>query len=98
MQLREVGKLAVYLWKMQWLQRPSRWDLSQVVVFMVEATLRGVPRDIQRGEAAAVSTILVVGAYNHCVAPRCTEATPVSTSRPTWNCCCAGESDCLIET
>ena len=25
MQLREVGKLDVYLWKMQWLQRPSHW-------------------------------------------------------------------------
>ena len=27
MQLREVGKLAVYLWKIQWLQRPRPWAL-----------------------------------------------------------------------
>ena len=39
MQLREVGKLAVYPWKMQWLQRPSCWDLPQVEVFTAEAAL-----------------------------------------------------------
>ena len=39
MQLREVGKLAVYPWEMQWLQRPSCWDLPRVDVFTVEAAL-----------------------------------------------------------
>jgi len=31
MQLREVGKLAAYLWKMRWLQRPGRRALPQAV-------------------------------------------------------------------
>jgi len=39
MQLREVGKLAVYLWKMQWLQRPRHWALLWTVCMVRLATL-----------------------------------------------------------
>lgn len=84
MQLREVGKPAAYLWKMRWLQTPGDWarHLAPFVWLAIECALR-------------TCVLLVM---------RCLWGTAGASARPNhdkWlarNCCCAGESDCLIET
>ena len=89
MQLREVGKLAVYLRKMRWLQRPSHWThcgLGSVGC----CSQCGPPTDSYWAADASTHPDLLLG----CII--CTR--PVSIKWLTWNCCCAGESDCLIET
>lgn len=98
MQLREVGKLAVYLRKIRWLQRPSHRALPWAVrcgwLTPGMAALLGLSRAGRVGcrlRCANSPRQEAVWAFSPGPAP-------VSTWWLTWNCCCAGESDCLIET
>lgn len=60
MQLREVGKLAVYLWKIQWLQRPSHWALPWASCVWVEATLPWWPSGSQAGVEPPLPLLLLL--------------------------------------
>lgn len=57
MQLREVGKLAVHLWKMQWLQKPGpRAPLGAVRPQRSDLPV-GMPSGVLRGRVSAARTV-----------------------------------------
>ena len=57
MQLREVGKLAVHLWKMQWLQKPGpRAPLGPVRPQRSDLSV-GTPPGVLRGRVSAARTV-----------------------------------------
>ena len=86
MQLREVGKLAMYLWKMWWLQRPSH---------QAHPGLGSCWVDVAPLAAARCAPGWVTDAQAHPVTGWSGPPTTVMSIKwPTWNCCCAGESDC----
>ena len=49
MRLREVGKLAVHLWKIRWLQKPSQQALPWELCGLRMISLWDVSRDVLRG-------------------------------------------------
>lgn len=97
MQLREVGKLAVHLWKIRWLQRPSQqalswglWELRSITLWDgLSGPFCGAVFAVASASSRTGATLRVLVA---CRADLLTNQWLV------WNCCCAGESDCLIET
>ena len=99
MQLREVGKLDVYLRKIHWLQRPGPgvppralrpW--GQPAPLAPPGVGAGGPRGAPSGGRPPPPA--------RCFPPRrgALPPAPGTTWWLAWNCCCAGESDCLIET
>lgn len=101
MQLREVGKLDVYLWKIHWLQRPSPGVLLWALWF-VEATHPGWCLRALAGDqsVSCPHPLCLFRGRGLCQRGPVPQAQPIpgTTWWLTWNCCCAGESDCLIET
>lgn len=59
MQLREVGKLAVHLWKMQWLQKPGPWAPLGAVRPQRSDLPVGMPSGVLRGRVSAARTVRV---------------------------------------
>lgn len=93
MRLREVGKLAVHLWKIRWLQKPSQQALLRELCghWMISLwDALGCSARMLR-----LCSCFIPGRGNCWGNP---VADLLSIQWLMWNCCCAGESDCLIET
>ena len=98
MQLREVGKLAVHLWKIRWLQKPSQQALlRELCGTHWTISLWDGPRAVLWGSFAFARASFRTGATPSGPRGRA-RADLLSIQWLMWNCCCAGESDCLIET
>lgn len=97
MQLREVGKLAVHLWKIRWLQKPSQQALPRELcghgMIALWESLSG-----EFCEDVSPVPVLHPGQGQPHRALGLGVADLLSIQWLMWNCCCAGESDCLIET
>jgi len=101
MQLREVGKLAVHLWKMQWLQRPKGLNCERPhgcgQGFGPVLWLWGSP---EAGESSLATGghPLRQGQLLHVMCELLATWLGPNLQWLMWNCCCTGESNCLIET
>ena len=98
MRLREVGKLAVHLWKIRWLQKPSQQALPRELCGHWSISPCGTPPGVLRGCFAFACAPSRAGATASPALGLAGVADLLSIQWLMWNCCCAGESDCLIET